>query len=427
MKSIAETSVWGNWTLDRKTAIELAARLRHIQPANILECGSGYSTVVLAEYARDTGARVTTLEHDPLWMSQTRGILIAQGLVEYVDLRVAPLHRVELPDQTLGYWYNTELPDGIDFALIDGPPGKYGRHAAMHAIKPNLAATWEAWLDDANRPGEVEALDNWLTSYGISHQLIGLPHGLAIMGSVEEKPVDATDLTVTILTGHRVGKLVNLLTSVLFGAPGLLETAHVIVCHNGGDRETADVLNKSPFIDQVIRCAGDGTVNPGQDPRAAYLGMAPLGIAMGLLTSHLKEDGLWMHLEDDWCYATTQPAGMLLRNARGIMEDPRIGQLRLRHLGETTRSMEQISWEEPVPFGHRVAKANYTRSPSLMRMSDARNIWQLDADERVAMENFLASGLLAAQLIPGAFHHHQSSVERREQPVRYRRGMRVSR
>jgi hypothetical protein len=426
LKSIAETSVWSSWSLDRKTAIELAAHLRHTQPANILECGSGYSTVVLAEYARDTGARVTTLEHDPLWMSQTRGILIAQGLAEYVDLRVAPLHRVELPDQTLGYWYNTELPDGIDFALIDGPPGKYGRHAAMHAIKPKLATTWEAWLDDANRPGEIEALGNWLTSYGISHQLIDLPHGLAVMG-VENKPVDASDLTITILTGHRVGKLVNLLTSVLFGAPGLLETARVIVCHNG--RVTDDVLDRSPFIDQVIRCAGDGAVNPGQDPRAAYLGMAPLGIAMGLLTSHLKEGGLWLHLEDDWCYATTQLAGILLRNARTIMEDPLIGQLRLRHLGETTRSMEQISWEEPIPFGHRVAKANYTRSPSLMRTSDARAIWQLEVTERterVAMENFLASGLLTAQLIPGAFHH-QSTTEKREQPIRYRRGMRVSR
>lgn len=407
MKSIAETSIWSGWSLDRKTAIELAAHLRHTRPSNILECGSGYSTVVLAEYARDTGARVTTLEHDPLWMSQTRGILIAQGLAEYVDLRIAPLTQVELPNGNLAYWYNTKMPDTIDFALIDGPPGRYGRNAAMHAIRPNLASKWEAWLDDAHRPDEQSALTDWLTSYGISHKIVNLPHGLAIMG-VDDQPINASGLTITILVKNQARQLASMLSSVLSGAPGLLETAHVIVAHNNEDSAIFQLLEGVRSINKIIS-------------------VRSLGSAMGLIASTIGNDGLWMHLDDNWSYATTQPVSMIMDNVRSIMEDPRIGQIRLRHLGELAKpahNEQPIDWTEPVAYQHRVGAAPYTLDPSIMRAKDAKNIWWPEASEHEAMERFSATGSLTARLIPGAFHHQSTeSLEGHLRPVRYRRGL----
>lgn len=405
MRTIAEASVWGNWTLDRKTAIELAAHLRHTQPSDILECGSGYSTVVLAEYARDTGARVTTLEHDPLWMSQTRGILIAQGLAEYVDLRLAPLTRVELPNKHLAYWYDTKMPESIDFALIDGPPGKYGRNAAMHAIRPYLAPKWEAWLDDANRQGEQAALEEWSTSYGIGHQLVNLPHGLAVMGAARQ-PIHVDDLTITIRVRHGIDQLTSLVSSVLVGASGLLETAHVVVAHDSGSVRVSKLLEIAPFVDEII------------DMRS----MDP-DITMCLLASVVRTDGLWMHLDDSWHYATTQPASMIMDNVRNLIEDPQIGQIRLQHLGEPTKQ-SSTDWTEPIAYQHRIGLAHYSTGPSVMRAKDAKNIWWPDVtSEYEAIERFTATGLLTAQLIPGAFHQQSENLGSADRSLRYRRGL----
>lgn len=59
-------------------------------------------------------------------------------------------------------WYDTDLPSGIDFALIDGPPGlTVGREAALFAFWPYLSPEWEIWLDDADRDHEKGCLMLW--------------------------------------------------------------------------------------------------------------------------------------------------------------------------------------------------------------------------------------------------------------------------
>ena len=134
----------------------LKGRLDGLQPALAVECGSGETTQVLRERSR----WVISLEHDATWAADTRGFVTAtNGEVRCVPLR--------------DRWYSTALPDGIGFALIDGPPGYIGREETLPNLLPHLAANAVVWLDDVNRPAELQMLDDWCVRYGLAWEQVG--------------------------------------------------------------------------------------------------------------------------------------------------------------------------------------------------------------------------------------------------------------
>src|SRR5690606_3243425 len=120
--TVVDDLPWTGWALHKAAAVELAEFLHRRNPRTVVEAGSGLSTVVLADYAAMTGAHVVSLEHDEVHAKQTRSLLAERGLDAHADVRLAPLAELDTPAGALP-WYGTALPDGIDFALIDGPPG----------------------------------------------------------------------------------------------------------------------------------------------------------------------------------------------------------------------------------------------------------------------------------------------------------------
>lgn len=432
--SIAETSVWGGWAIDRATALELAAEYRRHQPRVVVEAGSGYSTVIAAEYARDSGATIVSLDHDPHWTRTTAGYLKSHGLEEYVDLRHAPLKQVDVPGDT-AYWYNTILPDDIDFALIDGPPGIVGRTAAMYHIHPHLNpdGRWRVWLDDSDRPGEQECLARWAEDIpGLSVQHLALPRGLSVITSKPPARSDASDMVITILTGSRPGLLAQTVQSIQHVAPGVLDSAYVIVCHNGRDEETMICIEMMPFIDELVTIGGPG--------------MVPMGDAMVALAFAVRDHGrkhpecqMWLHLEDDWTAATATPGWEWIETSRRLLRTrPDVGQVRLRHRCEATKTRHlatgaPITWS-PIPgdpSGALVAGAHWTANPGIMRVSDAALVWPAGGGggEGEAIGRFAGTGALVAQVTPGVFRHagDQQSLEGhtvrqpRRSPLRGRR------
>jgi predicted O-methyltransferase YrrM len=150
-----ERSSEGNdvWALPDDVLNELDRHLQNTKPDLAVEAGSGRSTAVLARRCR----RVVSFEHMPNIARQTMRP-IATG---NVDVRVARLKPYRTPAGTFR-WYDTPTPDGIDFALIDGPPGrKVGRQAAGFAIIPNVKDDGVVWLDDADRDHEQQCLALW--------------------------------------------------------------------------------------------------------------------------------------------------------------------------------------------------------------------------------------------------------------------------
>lgn len=143
------------WALPDQALDALRVRLAELRPPIAVEAGSGRSTYVMAEHV----GRLVTLEHERRFADRL------VGLPGNVDVRCVPLASM-ITTAGVFRWYDTPLPDGVGFALIDGPPGSIGRGGALFALAPHLAAGAEVWLDDIDRPGEQAILEAWSEHLG---------------------------------------------------------------------------------------------------------------------------------------------------------------------------------------------------------------------------------------------------------------------
>lgn len=157
----------------------------------VVECGCGRSTVVIARALRELGrGAVHSLEHNPAWAQLCRAQLAAEGLAGTATVVDAPLgpHRLA-PPGCLWYagWALKGLPDGgIELLLVDGPPAgdaglERGRYPALPALADRLADGAAILLDDANRAGERWVLERWEEESGLSfdrHEAEGAARGV---------------------------------------------------------------------------------------------------------------------------------------------------------------------------------------------------------------------------------------------------------
>lgn len=151
------------WELRPESLELLEKRLSELSPSLILEAGSGVSTEVLSRYGR-----TISLEHLPRFARKSR------ALAPKAEVRLCRLKAFRTLAGTFR-WYDTRLPSGIDFALIDGPPGlSVGRQAALFALYPYLAPSWEIWLDDFDRDHERYCLDLWSSFFPIEVEPISV-------------------------------------------------------------------------------------------------------------------------------------------------------------------------------------------------------------------------------------------------------------
>jgi predicted O-methyltransferase YrrM len=83
---------------------------RSFKAPNILELGTsyGYSGIWLADAARASGGRVTTMELEEYKAAYAREMAAKAGLADYIDFRVGNAVKM------IG-----DLPAGIDFVLLD--------------------------------------------------------------------------------------------------------------------------------------------------------------------------------------------------------------------------------------------------------------------------------------------------------------------
>lgn len=163
-QSLASPSakVEGNpWALPDDALDAIDTHIANTNPNLIMEAGSGRSTLRIASH----GVRTVTLEHLAHWARRVRSLL--GDATGWVEVRHVPLHPLKTPAGAFD-WYQTKLPDGIDFALVDGPPGfhSHGRAAALFALAPHLSPGAEVWLDDSHRKAEREALNSWVEYLG---------------------------------------------------------------------------------------------------------------------------------------------------------------------------------------------------------------------------------------------------------------------
>ena len=160
---------WSEWALRPAALAAVCNEIVLGGRREIVELGSGVSTVVLGRLLGQRGGRLSSVEHDPAWSGVVRGLLETDGLGDAVRLIEAPLepHPSALDGAR---WYSeaalAALPDEIDLLLVDGPPGndegiERSRFPALPLLHPWLAAAGTVVLDDARRPGEQAILERW--------------------------------------------------------------------------------------------------------------------------------------------------------------------------------------------------------------------------------------------------------------------------
>ena len=83
---------------------------------NVLEIGSGLTTLIASAIAERKGFKVVTIEHEEEWLGRVNELLSLCGLERHVTL--APIDNG---------WYDFTPEENFDLVLIDGPPREIGR------------------------------------------------------------------------------------------------------------------------------------------------------------------------------------------------------------------------------------------------------------------------------------------------------------
>ena len=160
------------WVASPDILLVLARHIRRCAPDVIFECGSGASTIVLAQAAKLNGRGfVYSVDHDAAFAEKTRGLLADYGLSDWASVTAAPLRWTEIAG-TRWEWYDLDaLPatPPIDLLFIDGPPGDtpkpLARYPAGPVLFPRLARHGTVFTDDTDRPGETEILRRWAAAF----------------------------------------------------------------------------------------------------------------------------------------------------------------------------------------------------------------------------------------------------------------------
>lgn len=138
-------------------------------PDNIVELGSGHSSVLMAaRLAEHDHGHLTSVDHLERFADRTRDWLRERGVGDRATVVFAPLADHEI-DGRAWPWYDMAvleeaLPATIDLLVVDGPPGELGRDArwpAVPLLKSRLAGDVAIILDDGDRGDETRIAFAW--------------------------------------------------------------------------------------------------------------------------------------------------------------------------------------------------------------------------------------------------------------------------
>jgi len=145
---------------------------------NIVELGSGVSTVILARLLHELGAgQLLAVEHDQQWADRVEKQLGQERLNDVARVVRAPL-RPSAHTWDSGEWYDEPVlltaveGTAVDVLVVDGPPAwrpgsAHARFPALDMFAPFLAPGATVVLDDVERDGERDVLQRWSREHAI--------------------------------------------------------------------------------------------------------------------------------------------------------------------------------------------------------------------------------------------------------------------
>jgi predicted O-methyltransferase YrrM len=179
------------WSMRFSNLHQIVVLLDELRPTQIVEFGSGLSTVMMASWLREQGrGELLSFDHDADWCERTRQHLDHCDLASFASVVHAPLE-MQVSGGRSKQWYgisSRELPaQPIDLVVVDGPPAglphlSESRAPALDALWSRLSPKAAVVLDDANRPGEKKVVETWMSQHPeLNSRLVSTFSGLAIL------------------------------------------------------------------------------------------------------------------------------------------------------------------------------------------------------------------------------------------------------
>lgn len=162
---------WNDWPIEEEFAKYLIYRIVTNRPINIVELGSGTSSLIILKTLEKLGYEytLTSIDSDALFIEKTKNLLLAEEVYDEkkVKLVFAPIKDVEV-NGNMYKWYdkeNLKFDFGkIDLLFVDGPVGgfcKNARYPAVPFFRGCLKKGSCVIMHDARRPDEVEIVEIW--------------------------------------------------------------------------------------------------------------------------------------------------------------------------------------------------------------------------------------------------------------------------
>lgn len=140
---------------------------------DILECGSGLTTVILAALTASTDRKLLVLEHHSEWLD------IVDARLKTLDCSNVNLIHAPLARFGAYSWYS--IPENLferctlDLIVCDGPPSSThgGRFGLIPKTSSFLSNKCTILLDDTHRKGEKRVLEIWrqLVNFHVKNHL----------------------------------------------------------------------------------------------------------------------------------------------------------------------------------------------------------------------------------------------------------------
>jgi len=172
---------YGGWAMDPHLGKTLAQIIARHEPESILECGSGTSTVFMAQCLKReiTGGHVVALEHLERFAGETRQLLKEHKVEEYGEVITASMEQRSV-DGRKQPWYGVDLHQleekcPIDLLVVDGPPGDTSpraRFPALPLLHEYVSDDCIVILDDGDREEEVGIAKEWAQIFDMEETYI---------------------------------------------------------------------------------------------------------------------------------------------------------------------------------------------------------------------------------------------------------------
>lgn len=188
------------YTLAKDSCRFLGEFMRRVSPHSVVEFGSGVSSSVIAHALWRNGRGVLhSFDHMAVFLAAAEEPTAHLGLSEWARFYRCPIRPGLFAGKPLWFYY---IPDRtwkeiglVDVVVVDGPPGFWGREAALYTAWPHLRVGGYILLDDAKRPGEVRTVEQWRQRYGdalICFHLEMLERGMTVCRKTRGRPAGAT-------------------------------------------------------------------------------------------------------------------------------------------------------------------------------------------------------------------------------------------